>query len=540
MTAKVSAHHNSVKTKPIIWTISGADCSGGAGIAADIKTGHSLNVEVCHLITANTVQNSKTLLAINPVEIATLTEQVNVLRFDKPPSAIKIGLIANLAQLQWLITSLERLKKQWPNLQVVYDPVGQATVGGALSQVTVNQLIPLLSLVDVITPNVPEAQSFLLLTHSCTKQTTNADKLANNLLQWGCKSVIIKGGHALNTDTYLTEHYCTDTCLTRTTTLAQFNSPDTKTSNTTQRLVLQSQRIKTGYSHGGGCSFASAIASFLAHGYLLRDAFTLTKAFINQGLTLTENINVTEFNDSPKQYYGAFEQGQWPEKLSYFPKIISSINHKNTVTKAFNSLGLKADEKLGLYPVVDSLEWLERLLPLKIKIIQLRIKHQDSKTLSSLIKKAVAMTKAFQSRLFINDHWQLAIEHKAYGVHLGQEDLASANLNAIANEGLRIGISTHGCYEFLLAKQLRPSYLAIGAIFETQTKNMTGQIQGVDNLRKIMSLAESIPVVAIGGINQQRIDSVWSTGVSAIAVVTAITKAIKPIIATQDLQAQLC
>lgn len=124
-------------------------------------------------------------------------------------------------------------------------------------------------------------------------------------------------------------------------------------------------------------------------------------------------------------------------------------------------------------------------------------------------------------------------------MHIGQEDLASADLCTIANAGLRLGISTHGCYEFLLAKQLQPSYLAIGAIFPTKTKDMTGQIQGLDNLMQILPLAEDIPVVAIGGINQQRIEPVWRTGVSAVAVVTAITEAKQPITATQNMQALL-
>ena len=149
------------------------------------------------------------------------------------------------------------------------------------------------------------------------------------------------------------------------------------------------------------------------------------------------------------------------------------------------------------------------------------------------------MARLYNCRLFINDHWKLAIKYGAYGVHIGQEDLQDADLYAIANAGLRLGISTHGCYEFLLAKQLRPSYLAIGAIFPTKTKNMTGQIQGLKNLTQILSLADTIPIVGIGGINQQRLTQVWSTGVSAIAVVTAITQAQQPLSATKAMQVML-
>ncbi|TWX68918.1 thiamine phosphate synthase [Colwellia sp. C1TZA3] len=544
MTFKPSLLASKLTNKPIIWTISGADCSGGAGIAADIKTGHSLNVEVCHLITANTVQNSAELIAINAIDVQILAEQAQALRFDKPPTVIKIGLIANSEQVNWLVAMLLVLKQQLPSLLVVYDPVGQASVGGGLSTLTAPALTPLMPLIDVITPNLIEAKQLNLLRSTSTAKT---EALAENILQLGCKAVIIKGGHTDSEGSNATvknsvaETHCIDVCL----------------QNIKPRMFLnlQSPKISTSYSHGGGCSFASALASFLAHGYLLRDAFTLTKAFINQGLSLTAKIpntindNESEnncdghhsevSNDKNENYYGAFQQGSWPTKLNYFPTIISPVNQQYILLPNFPLLGLADSEKLGLYPVIDSLAWLKCLLPLNLNVIQLRIKSKNTAKLALLIKKAVAMARHYNCRLFINDHWQLAIKYGAYGVHIGQEDLNSADLNAIAESGLRLGISTHGCYEFLLAKQLRPSYLAIGAIFATKTKDMTGQIQGLATLSQILALADTIPVVAIGGINQQRIGQVWRTGVSAVAVVTAITKAEQPVVATQTMQALL-
>ena len=106
----------SVNRKPIMWTISGSDCSGGAGIAADIKTGHALGIEVCHLITANTVQNSEKLRSVNPVTIDILKQQVSVLIGDKPPSVIKIGLLATIEQVNWLTSVLPDIKIKIPLL----------------------------------------------------------------------------------------------------------------------------------------------------------------------------------------------------------------------------------------------------------------------------------------------------------------------------------------------------------------------------------------------------------------------------------------
>ena len=119
MTIKPSFPATTPTKKPIIWSISGADGSGGAVIAADIQTGHSLKVEVCHLITANTVQNSKRVSSINPIEVKILAEQAQALRIDKPPAVIKIGLIVNGEQINWLVALLLSLKAQLPDLLVV-------------------------------------------------------------------------------------------------------------------------------------------------------------------------------------------------------------------------------------------------------------------------------------------------------------------------------------------------------------------------------------------------------------------------------------
>jgi len=499
-----------IKRKPIMWTISGSDCSGGAGIAADIKTGHALGVEVCHLITANTVQNSEKLLSINPVDSHILQQQLNVLIDDKAPSVIKIGLLANIQQVNWLTSALADVKNKYPCLKVVFDPVGQASVGGAFSQLQREDLSELLALVDVITPNLSEAQQLSNLT------SLDPAELAINITKLGVNSVIVKGGHSDDEDKLgqkISQDYC----------LHHFEK-------TTISYQLTSPRINSQYSHGGGCSFASALAAFLAQGYLLRDAFTLTKAFINQGLIKSAENNTTEPN-----YYGAFEQTRWPTKADIFPKISADLSQKYLKLPGFPSLELQG-KKLGLYPVVDSLYWLKRLFPLGLEVIQLRLKNKSEEEVELLIAEAVAMSKQYKTRLFINDYWQLAIKHGAYGVHIGQEDLQDADLTSIQQAGLRLGISTHGCYEFLLAQQLQPSYLAIGAIFPTKTKNMTGQIQGVENLKQILQLATDIPVVAIGGISHQRAERVWQTGVDSVAVVTAITESENAEIAVKQFQ----
>ncbi|HAG02548.1 MAG TPA: thiamine phosphate synthase, partial [Leclercia adecarboxylata] len=128
--------------------------------------------------------------------------------------------------------------------------------------------------------------------------------------------------------------------------------------------------------------------------------------------------------------------------------------------------------RLGLYPVVDSVAWIERLLAVGVKTIQLRIKDKQDDEVEADIIAAVALGRRYDARLFINDYWRLAIKHQAYGVHLGQEDLESTELELIRAAGLRLGVSTHDNMEIDVALAARPSYIALGHVFPTQTKQM--------------------------------------------------------------------
>ncbi|WP_293134022.1 thiamine phosphate synthase, partial [Moritella sp.] len=121
--------------------------------------------------------------------------------------------------------------------------------------------------------------------------------------------------------------------------------------------------------------------------------------------------------------------------------------------------------------------------------------------------------------------WQLAIEHGAYGVHLGQEDMLIADFVAIKKAGLKLGLSTHGYYEILRAHQIKPSYIALGHIYPTVTKDMPSKPQGLQRLQRYADLMQDYPLVAIGGISIARAPLVAATGVGSVAVVTAITRA---------------
>jgi len=181
--------------------------------------------------------------------------------------------------------------------------------------------------------------------------------------------------------------------------------------------------------------------------------------------------------------------------------------------------------RLGLYPVVDSLLWIERLLQAGVSTLQLRVKDQTESQVEDSIATAIALGKQYNARLFINDYWQLAVKHQAYGVHLGQEDLDLADLATIQQAGLRLGVSTHDDQELVRALAIQPSYIALGHIFPTQTKIMPSAPQGLDELQRHISQLQGYSTVAIGGISIDRVPAVLATGVGSVAVVSAITQA---------------
>ena len=181
--------------------------------------------------------------------------------------------------------------------------------------------------------------------------------------------------------------------------------------------------------------------------------------------------------------------------------------------------------RLGLYPVVDRVVWIERLLKAGVRTIQLRIKDKREADVEDDVIAAIALGRQYHARLFINDYWQLAIKHQAWGVHLGQEDLETTDLNAIRHAGLRLGVSTHDDMEIDVALAARPSYIALGHVFPTQTKQMPSAPQGLEQLARHISRLQDYPTVAIGGISLERAPAVLGTGVGSIAVVSAITQA---------------
>ena len=538
------------QTRPIVWTIGGSDSGGGAGIQADVLTIQDLGCHACTVISAITAQNSMAVSQIEPTTTQLLLAQLQMLATDLPPKVIKISQLATLAQVELLSEWLSQHKANL-GCTVIWDPVLDASSGQRLSNITPAVCTRLLQWVDIVTPNWPEV-AFLLQRPLHELAPWLSDPSSDIRALWQTQYghwqgwLVIKGGHAGDPQKVLDRVLQVG--------VQKVSSVGVQQVSAFSDYVLQSKRLHTPHQHGTGCTFASALAAVLAQGYDLADAMVVARAYLQQALRL---------GYATGQGAGSLGHAGWPLQTADFPALImtaelaaqpalpqaalpqaielDAVSHvpdrqlSAQISDSAASLDLtpawqfaKLRHPLGLYPVVDDIQWLTRLLPLGLSTIQLRLKQLPQAELERQIAQAIRYCRDFDIQLFINDHWQLAIKYQAFGVHLGQEDLAEADLAAIAKAGLRLGISTHGYAELAKVMPMQPSYLALGHVFATQTKQMPSQPQGLQRLAHYVKLCGDIPTVAIGGIKLEHIANVLATGVQGIAVVSAITQAPEP------------
>ena len=175
------------------------------------------------------------------------------------------------------------------------------------------------------------------------------------------------------------------------------------------------------------------------------------------------------------------------------------------------------------YPIFDNPSWLQRLVPLGIKLVQLRCKTLFGAQLSDAISQSQSICNSHGCVLVVNDYWQIAIDKGCSFVHLGQEDLDTADVSALRRAGIRLGISTHDDVELERALSLMPDYVALGPVYPTILKQMKWHEQGLEKVTEWKQRVGTVPLVGIGGMSVERAQGVFEAGADIVSVVTDIT-----------------
>lgn len=481
--------------KPVVLTIAASDSAGMAGVQMDIKVQTAFDVHSVNAITANTAQNNQTVLSVNCVDATVLKQQL-VAVSHYPISMIKVGLIAEISQVKVIADFVADTE-----LPLIFDPVVASTSNYEFFDIKnlpalADALLPYCTL---ITPNIDEAS---LLTHLSINSTDDVELAAHSLISLGAQNVLIKGGHLksnnLCQDFFANEESC---------------------------FWLSSPRQQTDNCRGTGCALASSIASSLALGYSMYDAVIIGKMAVNQGLR--ESYSIAS-DKGPVAIKG------FPDRQVDMP-VLSQSAEVDFASPRFPECN---QPSIGLYPIVERAAWIEKLCDAGVTTVQLRVKDLEGEALENEIKEAINIAENKQCRLFINDYWQIAIKSGAYGVHLGQEDLDTADIKAIYDAGCRLGISTHCHQEVAKALLYKPSYIACGPIYHTNSKIMPWQPQGSKGL-SYWRKALDYPLVAIGGIDRTRISEVLNCAVDGVAMISAITQSSEPELVTAEF-VELC
>lgn len=180
------------------------------------------------------------------------------------------------------------------------------------------------------------------------------------------------------------------------------------------------------------------------------------------------------------------------------------------------------------YLIVDDAAWLQRLLPVGVKLVQLRIKDRPVAEVREQVATAKSLCAKAGACLIVNDYWRIALDLGCDFVHLGQSDLDDADVPALKNAGVRIGISTHSHEELERALSFSPDYVALGPIYPTTLKVMPWAPQGLERIAEWKRRIAPLPLVAIGGLTVERLPGVFEAGADSAAVVSDVLRHATP------------
>ncbi len=462
---------------PRVLLVGGSDSSAGAGIQTDLKFINVLECEGLFAITALTAQTHQKVFDSGEVSNIHFQNQLKTaLDLLGEEGVIKTGMFCSLDKVK----SFYQMIKDH-NYKLVCDPVFESSSGNVLLSDEGVKFFKdfILPRVYVLTPNIPEAE---VLCGFPINSEEDMQKAIDYLKNHGPKVIYLKGGHLEEKENDIYD-------------LLYVNG---------KTYWVGAKRYPFKSPRGTGCALASSIAAGLALGLDAEDSVILAKINLQKSIRKCRKEGDYRILRTQSFIEDLIEDDMvWVgKKTLHFPKL------------KFESSGPH------LYPIVERAEMIERLG--SIPMVQLRIKDLEGNDLENEIVKAIEVCQKNKIKLYINDFWELAVKHGAFGVHLGQEDLETADLKLLSEKGISLGLSSHCYFEAAKISWINPSYVALGPIFHTALKAMNFTPQGVKTLRVWKKLFDC-PIVAIGGINLDRIEQVLEGSADIISVVRDIT-----------------
>lgn len=480
---------------PVVWSVSGNDSGGGAGLSADQRAAQAFDVHLCPVVAAVTAQNSVAVTQVLPVPPDWLDAQMAALAQDLPPRVIKTSLLGGVTQLQVLVRWVDRLRQGGP-VALVVDPVLRASTGASFANAGLLQAYRdlLLPRATVVTPNRREAAALLGQPEG---DTADVPAQARALRALGAGAVLITGGDAHDSLA-----------------LDWLDSPHAQG-------WLSLPRQDQAQVHGTGCTLATALAAGLAHGFVEADAAVLAKMLCAQAI----------------RHGGPQGQGAGPVRpapgWAHDPSLLPQLSWTPDTPLTWTQRERPPDP--GAYAIVGQEQQVMALLAAGARQVQLRVKSPQGGAdaawwagLEASITRCVQQADAVGATLWVNDHWQLALAAGAKALHLGQEDLLALDaaarqaLAAARARGVKLGLSSHSLWELCRAASAAPDYIACGPVWPTTTKPMPWRPQGLHNLAWWAHMAPA-PVVAIGGIlTHAQMRDVAASGAGGACVVRGL------------------
>jgi len=521
---------NKTSQQPAIWAIGGADT---LGVAADIRAAGANHVQ-CATIVSSISATTTNKIAATSVEM--LKTQWRAIALGSSTNICKIGLLVNAEQVLWLANKLKDYRQTHPELVVIYEPVLASENGDLyINQATIDQIKQ--SLLPQVNLLIVKAVEMTCLTQLSISNPAQIIALGQQLSEQYQLNLLLE---TLDEQQHQTNHYYFS--LGASLSAAQLLS-------TTERLPAENGLVMvTAWRNSPRlpaqlCTISSVFASLLANNYRDVDAMILTLGVMAQLAYQphplgNERDNVfalspaSSFNDLPLCYnFDQFVQwsadNQASESLTANTAFNASLPTTAMPTTVLSKPFAPCATHLGLYMVVDSLQWLEKLLKRGVKTVQLAVNSRDHQQTEQQIIWAVALGQQYQARVIIAEHWQFAVKHQAYGVILSLAQSQSADLAMINTAGLRLGISTTGIEQALRALKLGPSFLALANIgyntgYDADNNSALDPeltTQAIEQLTLQAQLFKHrCPLVAMITTSLEQVTSVKAAGVAAVAL----------------------